>query len=117
MFRFDTPTARLRAVAAIEGISYLVLLFIAMPLKYLADLPLAVRITGSAHGALFLWGGLLVFEGIRRRGKPWSWGWVILAAALVPFGTFFLDRGLREDDEAYRREVAARSTGADVVGS
>ena len=104
MFRFDTPTARLRAVAAIEGVSYLVLLFVAMPLKYFGDMPLAVRVTGSIHGALFIWGGLLAYEGIRKRGKPWSWGWRIFFLALVPFGTFFLDRGLREDDEAYRDE-------------
>jgi len=105
MFRFDTPTARLRSVAAIEGLSYLALLFVAMPLKYLAGFPLAVRIVGSIHGALFVWGGLLALEGIRRRGKPWSWGLKILVAALLPFGTFLLDRGLREDDEAYRRAV------------
>lgn len=105
MFRFDTPTARLRCIAAIEGFSYLALLFVAMPLKYMAGFPMAVRIAGSVHGALFVWGGLLVLEGIRRRGKPWSWGWKILVAALLPFGTFFLDRGLREDDEAYRRTL------------
>ena len=105
MFRSDTPTARLRAVAALEGISYLVLLFIAMPLKYLMDMPMAVRVTGSIHGALFVLGGLLVYQGIRTRGKPWSWGWRILIAALIPFGTFFLDRELREDDEAHRRAL------------
>lgn len=105
MYRFDTPTARLRSVAAIEGISYLVLLFVAMPLKYMADLPLAVRIVGSLHGALFVWGGLLALGGILYRGKPWSWGWKILFAALVPFGTFFLDRDLKADDEEYRRRL------------
>lgn len=104
MFRFDTPTARLRVVACAEGISYLVLLFVAMPLKYMADLPLAVRIVGSIHGVLFVLGGILAYEGIHARGKPWSWGWKIFAAALVPFGTFFLDRGLERDDEVYRRE-------------
>lgn len=103
MFRFDTPTARLRSVACLEGISYLVLLFGAMPLKYLADWPLGVRVVGSLHGALFLWGGWLVWQGIRVRGKSWRWGWKILGAALLPAGTFFLDRGLRADDEAYRR--------------
>ena len=41
MYRFDTPTAQLRSVASIEGISYLLLLFVAMPLKYLAGMPLA----------------------------------------------------------------------------
>ncbi len=105
MLRFDTPTARLRSVAAIEGLSYLALLFVAMPLKYMAGFPLAVRIVGSVHGALFVWGGLLALEGIRRRGKTWSWGWKILIAALLPFGTFFLDRGLREDDESFRQAM------------
>ena len=38
----------------IEGWSYLILLFIAMPLKYIFDMPLAVRIVGSAHGLLFV---------------------------------------------------------------
>ncbi len=107
MFRFDTPTARLRAVAGIEGISFLVLLFVAMPLKYMAGFPLAVRVVGSLHGALFVWGGLLALEGIRDRGKPWRWGWKIFGAALLPCGTFFLDRGLREDDAAYRRETGS----------
>ena len=107
MFRFDTPTARLRSVAAIEGLSYLALLFVAMPLKYMAGFPLAVRIVGSIHGALFVWGGLLALGGILRRGKPWGWGWKILAAALIPFGTFFLDRDLKADDEAFRRASKA----------
>ena len=113
MFRFDTPTARLRSIAAIEGISYLVLLFVAMPLKYMVGFPLAVRIVGALHGVLFIAGGMLALEGIRSRGKPWSWGWTIFVAALLPCGTFFLDRGLREDDEAYRRSPAGEpSAGA-----
>jgi integral membrane protein len=41
-------------VGKIEGYSYLALLFIAMPLKYLADIPTAVRIAGSIHGVLFV---------------------------------------------------------------
>ena len=45
---------RLRAVALAEGISFLVLLGVAMPLKYLADMPLAVRIAGWLHGLLFI---------------------------------------------------------------
>lgn len=103
MLRFDTPTARLRAIAFLEGLSYLVLLLVAMPLKYLADLPIAVRVAGSLHGALFVWGGLLVLGALRTRGKTLGWALAILGAALVPGGTFFLDRGLREDDERYRR--------------
>ena len=49
-----TALRQLRLVALLEGTSFLVLLFIAMPLKYLADLPLAVRIVEACHGVLFL---------------------------------------------------------------
>ena len=49
-----TALRHLRLVALLEGSSFLVLLFIAMPLKYLAGLPLAVRIVGLVHGVLFL---------------------------------------------------------------
>jgi integral membrane protein len=102
ILRFDTPTARLRAIAFIEGLSYLALLGIAMPLKYLADQPLAVRITGSVHGFLFVWLGLLALQGMTSRGKPLAWAARIGIASLLPFGTFFLDRQLAEDDAASR---------------
>ncbi len=48
-----TPLGRFRVIGHIEAVSFLVLLCIAMPLKYLADLPVAVLIVGSIHGALF----------------------------------------------------------------
>jgi len=108
ILRFDTPTARLRACAYIEGWSYLVLLFVAMPLKYLAGIPLAVRVVGSLHGALFVWLMLEVLRGWLGRGRPFWWAVKIGVASLVPFGTFFLDRGLGAEDESYR---AARASG------
>lgn len=49
-----TPIGRLRTMGFIEGMSLLILLFIAMPLKYWAGLPLAVTIVGSVHGGLFI---------------------------------------------------------------
>ncbi len=105
LMRFDTPTARLRAIAFIEGISYLVLLFIAMPLKYAAGYPLPVRITGSIHGFLFVWLALLTLQGMLTRGKSFGWGAGIGFASLIPFGTFFLDRKLGVDDEEYRARL------------
>ncbi len=102
ILRFDTATARLRAIAFIEGLSYLALLGIAMPLKYLADQPLAVTVTGSVHGVLFVWLGILVLRGMTSRGKSFAWGARIGVASLLPFGTFFLDRQLGEDDAASR---------------
>jgi integral membrane protein len=50
----NTPIRRLRFVGFVEGVSYLVLLFIAMPLKYWAGMPLAVRVVGMLHGVLFI---------------------------------------------------------------
>lgn len=103
ILRFDTPPARLRAVAFVEGVSYVVLLFVAMPLKYFAGLPLAVRIAGSIHGFLFVTLAWLTWRAIRSRGKPMSFGRRIGFASVIPFGTFALDRSLRADDEEYRR--------------
>ena len=44
----------LRILGNIEGVSYLLLLGVAMPMKYFFDLPLAVKIVGMVHGVLFL---------------------------------------------------------------
>lgn len=86
----------LRSVALVEGVSFLVLLGVAMPLKYLADLPLAVKIVGWAHGVLFMW--LLVALALVKLLGRWTWreSGVVLLAALLPFGPFVIDRRLRE---------------------
>ena len=89
-----TSLGRLRLIAFLEGISLLVLLGIAMPLKYLAGQPTAVRYVGMAHGLLFvLYGLLLIQVAIQQR---WSFGKTALAllASVVPCGTFWADRRL-----------------------
>lgn len=107
LLRFDTATARLRAVAFFEGLSYVLLLFVAMPLKYLADQPLAVRLVGSLHGFLFVALAWCTWEVLRARGKPLAWGARVGVASIVPFGTFFLDGELRSEDDALRAERSA----------
>jgi integral membrane protein len=82
---------RFRAIARAEGISFLVLLFIAMPLKYLADMPLAVKYTGWAHGALFIayWiSAIPLFTKLK-----WDAERIIGlgAASVLPFGTFIME--------------------------
>ena len=89
-----TGLGRLRLVAFLEGISFLVLLLIAMPLKYLAGQPQAVKQVGMAHGLLFvLYLFLLLQQGLERR---WSVGKLGLGflASLVPLGTFWADKKL-----------------------
>lgn len=86
---------RLRLSSLLDGVSYLILLGIAMPLKYMADMPMAVRIVGSLHGLFFL--ALCLFLLIALVRKQLSFGWcvVVFVCALIPFAPFFLDRKLR----------------------
>ena len=86
---------QLRILLHLEGVSLLALLFVAMPLKYVAGYPVAVRIVGSLHGILFLSFVAGVVElGLEQR---WSRGRIARAilASIVPFGSFVLDRAWR----------------------
>ena len=93
----------LRIVGIAEGISFLVLLGIAMPLKYYFGYPLAVKYTGWAHGALFIMFIIAVFFAIRP--MRWNLFSVLLAlgSSLIPFGTFILDRQLRKKEEELKK--------------
>ena len=88
---FNTPLARFRWVARIEGISFLLLLFLAMPLKYLAGWPYAVQYVGWAHGVLFMLYGIFLFE--VWLNQRWSFKKAFLAGlmSLLPFGTFWFE--------------------------
>ncbi|WP_129714548.1 DUF3817 domain-containing protein [Pedobacter sp. SYP-B3415] len=86
-----------RKVAVLEGISYLLLLFVAMPLKYFADMPLAVKYTGWAHGLLFvLYVALLIMAWSE---KKWSFGKALLffVSSLLPFAPFWVDKKLKHE--------------------
>lgn len=89
---FTTTLGRLRLIAFIEGISYIVLLFVAMPLKYIYEQPDAVRTVGSIHGFLFVAYVLLVF--LTKVEHRWDWAktGLLLLISLIPFGNFYADR-------------------------
>ncbi len=91
---------RFRRVSLAEGVSYVVLVGIAMSLKYAAGMPGAVRVVGMAHGVLFVAFVLALLAAARAR--RWSLGTcaVAMAAALVPLGAFWLERRLRREAEA-----------------
>src|SRR5687768_12994145 len=93
----QTTLDRFRKIALVEGISLLVLLFIAMPLKYFADSPAMVKYVGWAHGILFvLYMLFLLLVWIKYK---WSFGKVVIAflASLIPFGTFLFEKRLRRE--------------------
>jgi integral membrane protein len=101
-----SPVGRLRVIAFVEGVSYLVLLGIAMPLKYLAGMPGPVKVVGWAHGVLFVLYVLSAAEATlaRRWGPARILG--LIVAAFVPFGTFVLDARLRREERAELRAAA-----------
>jgi integral membrane protein len=84
----------LRTLAIVEGISTLVLFGIAMPLKYFAGMPMAVRIVGSLHGALFVALVVMLLLAIRKVPISLKLAAAGIAAAVVPGGPFLLDRHL-----------------------
>jgi integral membrane protein len=95
---FKTNLSFLRVIGNIEGISYLLLLGLAMPLKYMAGMPMAVKVMGSIHGALFV---AFIYALFRVWvSEKWSIGKVAMAfiASLIPFGTFYLDKKIREEE-------------------
>ncbi len=88
----DPILRRFRTIAIAEGISFLVLLFIAMPLKYFADMPMAVKVVGWAHGVLFI--GYWVAAVPLFTKLKWEVERIIGLglASILPFGTFVLER-------------------------
>lgn len=90
------PVLLLRRLALIEGVSFLVLLGIAMPLKYLAGMPVAVKIAGWSHGLLFVAFCFALLQTMLVTGWPFSRCATVFVASLLPFGPFVLDRKVVE---------------------
>src|SRR5687768_5620865 len=82
---------RLRLTGILEGLSFIMLLAIAMPQKYLAGKPEMVSIVGMAHGVLFIL--YIFFTVVAKFQYPWSWKkiFALWLASVVPFGTFYVD--------------------------
>jgi integral membrane protein len=89
----------LRKAGITEGVSFLVLLCIAMPLKYFFKQPMAVTIVGWIHGILFVAFLVLAWEVKTSRSKSMKWFATAFAAALLPAGTFFFDKQLKKEEQ------------------
>lgn len=89
-----------RKVAMAEGISFLVLLGIAMPLKYFANMPLAVTVVGGLHGILFVAFLILAREVKSEYKKDLKWLMKAGIASILPFGTIVMDKEWKKEEEA-----------------
>ena len=87
-----------RKTAIAEGISFLVLLGIAMPLKYLAKIPVAVTIAGGIHGLLFITFLVLAWETKNKYSKSGGWMGKTLLASILPFGTIVMDKHWKKEE-------------------
>jgi integral membrane protein len=85
----------LRVVGLLEGLSFLLLLFIAMPMKYMFDNPVLVKYVGMGHGVLFILFLIVLFAVCEK--QKWSITIFLmgLVAAILPFGPFIFDRKLK----------------------
>ena len=97
------PVSLLRLVSLAEGVSYVVLLGIAMPLKYGANMPGAVKIVGSSHGALFVVFCVALLRAMLGARWPISRAALVFVASLVPLAAFWMDRRIREWQSDYER--------------
>ncbi len=83
--------SRFRIISIIEGLSYLLLVFIAMPLKYMFDYPMAVKVVGMSHGVLFI----LFFLALVMAMNRYKWkflGFQLFVYSLIPFGFILIER-------------------------
>jgi integral membrane protein len=95
------PVKFLRRIALLEGISFLVLLGVAMPLKYLMGKPEAVKITGWIHGFLFMVFCVSLLQTMKLARWPFPRALGMFVVAMLPFGPFAMDRRLAEYQERY----------------
>ncbi len=81
-----------KIIAFLEGISLLLLLFIAMPLKYIWEMPQMVQVVGMAHGILFL--GYIALAFMVYNELKWSLKTlaIVMIASIIPFGTFYIEK-------------------------
>lgn len=88
----------LRRAGIAEGISFLLLLGIAMPVKYFLKEPMAVTVVGWIHGVLFMAFLFLAWEVKTDRNKSAKWFGLAFLASILPAGTFFFDKKLKEEE-------------------
>ena len=105
--RLKDPIDTLRVAGLVEGVSFLVLLFVAMPLKYLAGMPWAVKTVGWAHGVLFILFCAALLRASAAAKWPLERSALVFVAALLPFGPFVIDRRIKRYAEEHRARAGA----------
>lgn len=90
---------RFRKISIVEGLSFLLLLFVAIPIREIYDLPIAVKIVGWVHGILFLLYIYVIFPTAKKLDWNFAKTFLGLMAAVLPFGPFIFDRNLKKQEK------------------
>jgi len=86
----------LDSIALLDGVALLLLFFVGVPLKYMADFPLLVKILGPTHGTLFILLVILLILNLTKKLVPLWLAALLFFGALLPGGAFFADYRLRK---------------------
>jgi integral membrane protein len=93
----DKTLNRFRKVAIWEGISWILLLFVAVPVKYGLGNPILVKIVGPIHGILFTAYVIFLIQAAMEYDWPLKKSALAFVASLLPFGPFLFDRRLAKE--------------------
>ncbi len=93
-----------KMISTVEGISFLILLFIAMPMKYMFGMPIATKIVGSIHGALFMYYLYMQYKSSSKYGWNFKQNLLFFVASIVPFMTFYTHKILSKLEEEYKQK-------------
>lgn len=94
-----TSLGRLRVIGFWEGVSFLVLLLIAMPLKYMVGYPQAVSVVGMAHGILFMLYLWAAIQAALEHDWTWKRTLLVMVASVLPAGPFVVDAKILKEYE------------------
>lgn len=86
---------RFRIINTTEGYSYLILLFVGMPLKYIFEIDVAVKLTGMTHGVLFIALMITMIPAYMEGKWKFKCNLLFFVAALIPFGTFYTSEKIK----------------------
>ena len=94
----------LRVISYLEGISYILLLFIAVPIKYYANDPSLVKLLGMPHGLLFV--AYVILSLVSSKEYRWNSKktLVVLISSVIPFGTFYIDYKFFKNNNLYKKQ-------------
>lgn len=94
----ESPFGRLRIASILDGLSFVILMGVGMPLKYQMDMPIVVRVMGPIHGVLFVWLCSELATLVLGRSWPAKNAALVFIAALIPCGPFFLDAWIKKQE-------------------